>query len=97
MNFYNPMKVNCWEVMNCGWQFENKDKIEMCPVIVNSKYNGINGGKNAGRACWMIAGTLCGGKVQGTYAQKYKNCITCEFYNRVKKEENLDFKMLIKL
>ncbi|MDX1797850.1 MAG: hypothetical protein R3255_04300 [Candidatus Lokiarchaeia archaeon] len=82
--------------MNCNWQPADKDKIGVCPVIVNNKYNGVNMGKNAGRACWMIAGTLCGGKVQGSYAQKYKNCITCEFYNLVKKEEGLNFKMLIK-
>jgi hypothetical protein len=44
----------------------------------------------------MIAGTLCGGKVQGDYAQKYKSCINCEFYKLVKKEEGLDFKMLVR-
>jgi hypothetical protein len=90
------MKLNCWEVMNCEWQPADKVKIEVCPAIVESKFDGVNSGKNAGRACWMIAGTFCGGKVQGNYAQKYKNCIICDFYNLVKKEEGLDFTILTK-
>ena len=92
------MKKNCWEVMNCEWKPENLkiDELGVCPAVVDSRYNGLNGGKNAGRACWMIAGTLCGGKVQGTYAQKYKSCIQCEFYKLVKKQEGRDFKMLVR-
>jgi hypothetical protein len=35
----------------------------------------------------VIAGSLCGGKIQGTYAQKLTNCWRCEFMNLVKKEE----------
>ncbi len=31
--------------------------------------------------CWQEAGTYCGGKVQGTYAQKYIDCMDCEVYN----------------
>ena len=42
---------------------------------------------NAGRACWAIAGSLCGGKIQGTYAQKLNNCWRCDFMNKVKQEE----------
>jgi hypothetical protein len=47
----------------------------------------VHEGKNAGRACWAIAGSLCGGKIQGTYAQKLFNCWRCDFMNNVKKEE----------
>ena len=92
------MKKNCWEVMECDWQPDDikKDKLGVCPAVEDSRFNGLHGGKNAGRTCWMIAGTLCGGKVQGTYAQKYKSCIECEFYKLVKKEEGLDFKMLVR-
>jgi hypothetical protein len=43
---------------------------------------------NAGRACWVVAGSLCGGKVQGTYASKLNNCWRCEFMNKVKQEED---------
>ena len=40
-----------------------------------------------------MAGTYCGGKEQGTFAQKFHNCETCDFYLSVKKEEGLQFKM----
>ena len=92
------MKKNCWEFMKCEWQSAdpNIDEMEVCPSVVDNRFNGLHGGKNAGRACWMIAGTLCGGKVQGTHAQKYKSCIQCEFYNLVKRQEGLGFRMLVR-
>lgn len=92
------MKQNCWEVMKCERHSDGLkiDELGACPGAGDSRFNGLHGGKNAGRTCWMIAGTLCGGKIQGTTAQKHKNCITCEFYKLVKKEEGLDFKMLVK-
>jgi hypothetical protein len=34
-------------------------------------------------ACWTLAGALCGGQVQGTYATKLANCLRCEFYRSV--------------
>lgn len=36
-------------------------------------------GKEATR-CWQIAGTYCGGKVQGAFAQKYQNCSECNVF-----------------
>lgn len=30
--------------------------------------------------CWFIAGTYCGGEVQGTFAQKITDCAACEVY-----------------
>jgi hypothetical protein len=48
---------------------------------------GAHEGKNAGRACWAIVGSLIGGKIQGTYAQKFNNCWRCDFMIAVKKEE----------
>ncbi len=36
-------------------------------------------GKEAMR-CWQIAGTFCGGDVQGHFAQKYGSCSQCEVY-----------------
>ena len=41
----------------------------------------------ARRACWIVAGSLCGGKIQGTYVQKLKNRWRCDFMLAVKKEE----------
>ncbi|MBI5074268.1 MAG: GGDEF domain-containing protein [Nitrospirae bacterium] len=30
--------------------------------------------------CWLIAGTMCSGKVRGEFALKYKSCTQCEVY-----------------
>ncbi|HEY4759920.1 MAG TPA: GGDEF domain-containing protein [Thermoguttaceae bacterium] len=30
--------------------------------------------------CWQIAGTYCGGKVQGEFVEKYGNCKKCDIY-----------------
>jgi hypothetical protein len=46
-----------------------------------------HGETNAGRVCWVIEGSLCGGKIQGTYAKKLLNCWRCDFMNMVKQEE----------
>lgn len=34
----------------------------------------------AGEACWFVAETFCGGKVQGTYADTLGTCINCDFF-----------------
>ena len=83
------MKQNCWEFKKCGREPGGKKAAELgvCPATVHQDLDGIHGGKNAGRACWVVAGSLCGGKIQGTYASKLANCWRCDFMNRVKQEE----------
>jgi hypothetical protein len=84
------MKVNCWEHKKCG-RHPGGHKVQelgICPVTVSQHLSGAHGGKSAGRACWAVAGSLCGGKVQGSYAQKLNNCWRCDFMNLVKKEED---------
>lgn len=87
------IKVNCWEIMKCGREPAGAKVKELgvCPAAVNTTADGINGGKNGGRACWAITGTLCGGKVQGIFADKFHNCKTCKFYELVLKEEGDNF------
>lgn len=36
--------------------------------------------KNSGGRCWLIAGTMCGDKPAGKFAQKYRSCAECEVY-----------------
>ncbi|OHD13064.1 MAG: hypothetical protein A2086_04010 [Spirochaetes bacterium GWD1_27_9] len=82
-------KLNCWEFKKCGRE-PNVNKVNelgVCPASVENKINGLHSGVNGGRCCWVIAGTFCGGKVQGVYAEKLGNCINCEFYKLVWKEE----------
>lgn len=66
---------------------EKVEELGTCPAAADSSFNGINFGKNAGRICWAVAGTCCGGKVQGTFAEKRKSCVTCDFYKHVQEEE----------
>jgi len=82
-------KRNCWEFKNCGRQpgGHKAQELGVCPVTTQQELHGAHGGTNGGRACWAIAGSLCGGKIQGTYAQKLHNCWRCDFMNAVKKEE----------
>jgi hypothetical protein len=86
------MKANCWEFKKCGRE-PNGSKIKefgACPSAVDTRVNGVNSGKNGGRCCWAITGTLCGEKVQGTYAMKLSNCAACDFFRLVSVEERAD-------
>lgn len=82
-------KLNCWEFKKCGREQGGVKAVELgiCPSAIETRLDGAHGGTRAGRACWVIAGTLCGGKEQGTFAHKYHNCEKCDFYQTVKKEE----------
>jgi hypothetical protein len=84
------MKQNCWEYKKCGRQpgGQHVHDLGVCPVTIHQDLTGAHGGSNAGRACWVVAGSLCGGKVQGTYANKLNNCWRCDFMNAVKQEED---------
>ncbi|OFX27728.1 MAG: hypothetical protein A2033_03015 [Bacteroidetes bacterium GWA2_31_9] len=86
-------KQNCWEYKNCGREQGGAKVAELgvCPASTETKANGINNGINAGRACWAVAGTLCGGTVQGEYASKMQNCLACDFYTVVQDEEDDDY------
>jgi hypothetical protein len=82
-------KQNCWEFKKCGRQADGAkaNELGVCPAAVETKANGINGGAKGGRACWALAGTFCGGNVQGSFAAKFGNCVSCEFYKLVQGEE----------
>jgi hypothetical protein len=61
-------RTPCWEFMKCGRDVNSEVK---CPAH-----------PNFGRSCWVVAGTFCEGKAQGTFAQKYEDCKKCEFYKK---------------
>jgi hypothetical protein len=93
------MKINCWEYMKCGREpgGENADEMGVCPAATYERLDGIHRGRNAGRVCWIVAGTMCGGDVQGTFANKYKDCRECSFYQLVREEEGSQFLVTIEL
>lgn len=65
-------RLNCWEVKKCGREGGGAKAAELgvCPAY-----------PDYGHSCAALDGTLCGGKVQGTFAEKLRNCIRCNFYN----------------
>jgi two-component system NtrC family sensor kinase len=66
-----PGELKCWEYKKCG---RDKDATKKCPAQ-----------PHFGSVCWVVAGTFCEGKVQGTFAQKYEDCRKCDFYQAAKK------------
>ena len=63
-------KIPCWEYMQCGRDVNDEIK---CPAY-----------PHFGQVCWAVAGTLCAGKIQGTFAQKINDCRNCKFYKKSK-------------
>ena len=81
-------KQNCWDFKKCGRQPGGSKTAEfgVCPAAIDAASDGTNSGKNGGRYCWAITGTFCGGKVQGSFAQKQISCMTCDFFKLVRDE-----------
>jgi len=92
-------RLNCWEFKKCGRQpgGEYERDLGICPAAVDKRLDGVHGGTNAGRACWILTGTMCGGKVQGSFAKKYENCELCDFYKALKEEEGPSYELAIVL
>ena len=87
------MRQNCWEFHQCGREPQgvNVHALGVCPASADLRADGLNGGKNGGRACWAVAGTMCRGTVQGTVAMKLKDCAVCDFSQKVREEEQGSF------
>lgn len=93
-----PAKINCWEFMKCGREPGGKkaEELGICPAAMpHPEAEGINGGKNGGRICWAVAGTFCGDKIQGEFAEKQITCLNCDFFKKVKDEESDKFYLLL--
>ena len=63
--------MNCWEFKECGREAggKNVDELGICPACPDH-----------GTHCAHVAGTLCDGEVQGTFARKLGDCVMCDFY-----------------
>jgi len=84
-----PERLNCWQLKKCGREPGGTKAAEsgVCPSATAHAFDGVNSGTNGGRICWFVAGTFCGGEVQGTFAQKIDTCKSCEVYHRIRREE----------
>lgn len=82
-------KLNCWEYKKCGREpgGTNVESLGICPAASDISFNLINSGSCGGRFCWAVAGTFCGGEVQGSFAQKREFCFNCDFYRLVHEQE----------
>ena len=63
--------MNCWEFKECGREAggSKAEELGTCKAYPDH-----------GTHCARIAGTLCDGKVQGTFATKLDSCMECDFY-----------------
>jgi len=64
-NLGNKRGSYCWVIRNCP-----VDVKEKCPAWEFQ----------AGHLCWFINGTICQGKVQGSWQRKMKICRKCEVF-----------------
>ncbi len=92
-------KLNCWEFKKCGRHLGGEKALDLglCPAVVEISLDSVHDGEFGGRACWVLAGTMCKGVIQGTFAQKYKECEKCDFYKYVKEQEGDDFLPVVTL
>lgn len=93
------MKLNCWEFKNCGREpgGRNNGGKGSCPAATDSRLDGVHGGRNAGRTCWALTGTVCEGRPVGEFAMKFHNCHECDFFKRVVREEGQGFVFTVHL
>jgi hypothetical protein len=89
-------KKNCWEYKHCGREpgGAKAEILGVCTASTERNIDGANSGQNGGRVCWAIGGTLCGGEVKGTFATKFEDCINCDFFKLVCKEEEQVYRTL---
>ncbi len=89
----NREKRNCWEYKQCGREpgGGRAKQLGVCPAATEKGLDGVHAGRNAGRSCWVVAGTFCCGTLAGTAAAEPYSCTCCDFYQLVKKEEHPDF------
>lgn len=86
-------KQNCWELMRCGREpgGERAQELGVCPSATDTRFHGLNGGENAGRCCWVVAGTFCEGEPNGYFVDKWTGCAECAVFRSVKMEEGVDY------
>ena len=88
--------INCWEFKKCGREVGGK-KVKLlgvCPAATFESADGFCGGENGGRSCAYITGTFCAGTVNGNFQDKAKNCVKCDFYKMLKKDNPFESTVL---
>jgi PAS domain S-box-containing protein len=60
-------------------RFDNSHLAKCYEVMKCAKEECPCHGKSDTR-CWQVAGTFCGGEIQGQFAEKYESCATCPVF-----------------
>lgn len=70
-NIAKEKRMQCWDFMKCSPEEYNK-----CTAYTQS----------AGRRCWLVAGSLNGGRPSCAMNKKQRNitCKECKFYHKIK-------------
>lgn len=89
-------RKNCWEAIRCGRELggSNCAVLGVCPAATETRLNGINHGRNGGRACWTVSGTRIDWGQTASGAPTALGCLHCTFLHRVEKEEGAQFSFL---
>lgn len=83
-------KINCWEFKQCGREpgGARAEELGVCQVALEASLDGMKGGKNGGRVCW-VAKNLLG--LSTSNDSSYEKCNECKFFKLVMEEEELVF------
>ncbi len=84
-------KLNCWEYMECGRGPGGFGTHEagVCNIAKEIAANGLNGGVNGGRLCWLIAEKCSSEEVKCSNYHNKNSCFSCKFRYKVSAEEGL--------
>lgn len=83
---------NCWEKMQCGREpgGAREAKLGTCPVAEFVMADGFLGGKNGGRACIFIVGSLAPAERANTCTHLVnharRECFQCDFFRALKRK-----------
>lgn len=89
-------KMNCWEFKKCGREpgGRNAQIMGICATSTKTAVNGINGGVNGGRVCWLVSGTYAKHKAEMADCVMVKHvssCYACDFHHKVLTDEGFTF------
>ncbi len=65
------------------------DESGICPIAEEIAAHGLNGGRNGGRLCWVIAEEHDGDEVKCSNYHNKNSCFSCEFRYKVTADEGL--------
>jgi diguanylate cyclase (GGDEF)-like protein len=82
--FIQDTIVNSSNLFNLKWKEIGNRYPEMkCHDFKKCNASGCPAFRTNDFRCWLVAGTHCGGTVQGEFAKKYKNCFNCDYLKHI--------------